>query len=72
MDPTDPYLWLKDPDLDPTPYLDPTPDLDSALDSALDSDLALDSDPTPDLALDPGIFVNDKTVGMKVCLTFIA
>ena len=62
LDPTDPYLWLKDPDLDPTPDLDP----------ALDSDLALDSDPTPDLAPDPGIFVNDKTVGMKVFLTFIA
>jgi hypothetical protein len=43
LDPTDPYLWLKDPDLDPTPDLDP----------------ALDSDLTPDLAPDPGIFVND-------------
>jgi hypothetical protein len=65
LDPTDLYLWLKDPDLDQTPDLDPTPDLE-------DSDLALDSDPTPDLAPDPGIFVNDKTVGMKVFLTFIA
>ncbi len=49
LDTTDPYLWLKDPDLDPTPDLDPD----------LDSDPALDSDPTPDLAPDPGIFVND-------------
>jgi hypothetical protein len=47
----DPYLWLTDPDSDPTLDLDPTLDSDQTPD--------LDSDQTPDLAPDPGIFVID-------------
>ncbi len=35
MDPMDPYLWLTDPDSDPTPDLDPTLDSDSTPDPGI-------------------------------------
>ncbi len=53
----DPHLWLTDPDSDQTPDLDPTDPYLWLKDPDLDP--TPDLDPNPDLAPDPGIFVND-------------